>query len=204
MHPEHTGIDMTKIPEMKQIGNYVYRHGSRLSNKGELAGVTPARRKKIDLEMQAHLNSINKEKKRPKKRAQETSSDKMEKDLDETINDCMASIDDQTPHNYNIFQRAMGPFTRIVMNGQRVETNDENYQAYCASFYSRFFGFLVQSEDWHTDDMGSRPITTTSEGFEQMSENLRINLKQSIEQAKKMRKNVDTVPKFDPYVISPN
>ena len=79
--------------------------------------------------MQAHLNSINKEKKRPKKRAQETSSDKMEKDLDETINDCMASIDDQTPHNYNIFQRAMGPFTRIVMNGQRVESNDENYQA---------------------------------------------------------------------------
>ena len=47
MHPEHTGIDMTrKIPEMKQIGNYVYRHGSRLSYKGELAGVTPARRKK--------------------------------------------------------------------------------------------------------------------------------------------------------------
>ena len=154
--------------------------------------------------MQAHLNSINKEKKRPKKRAQETSSDKMEKDLDETINDCMASIDDQTPHNYNIFQRAMGPFTRIVMNGQRVESNDENYQAYCASFYSRFFGFLVQSDDWHTVNMGSRPITTTSEGFKQMSENLRINLKQSIEQAKKMRKNVDIVPKFDPYVISQN
>ena len=199
MHPDHTGIDMTKIPEMEQIGNYVYRHGSRLSNKGELAGVTPARRKQIDLEMQAHLNSINREQKRPKKKVQEKSSDKMERDLEETINDCVASIDDQSPHNYNIFQRAMGPFTRIVMNRQRVESNDENYQAYCASFYSRFFGFLVQSEDWHTDDMGSRPMTTTSEGFKQMSENLRINLKQSIEQARKRRTNVDTVPKFDPY-----
>ena len=166
MHPNTTNVAADKIPTPDKIGSYIYRHRFRQASRAELSPINTLATNR-DLEMNSALLRIERNAKVKKKKM----IIKEETFMQETIT--VSKTYDNSNRRQSIYQRALGPFIRIEIKNNRVTSNDENFQRYGASFFTRFFGFIVQCENWYPKDLEERNMKQTSEGYETMSEFLR-------------------------------
>ena len=207
MHPEITHVDPGAIPTKELIGSYIYRHGSRLGSKAEISQINTLSTNN-DLQMEQVLNKIdrdfirrNKKQKKKQKTHQLKKEENVEEEyIEECIHDCKSLNNASNRNHESLYQRALGPFIRMEIQNNRVTSNDENFQRYGASFYTRFFGFIVQCENWHPP-LDDRNMKESSEGYNKMSDYLRIAL-QNLMKKHEIEDTSHNMPMRDPMIHS--
>jgi hypothetical protein len=209
MHPEITHVDHDAIPTRELIASYIYRHASRLGSKAQISQINTLSTNN-DLEMIQVLNKMdrnfNRRNKKKKQKKWKTHQPKKEENveeeyIEECIRDCKSLNNASNRNHESLYQRALGPFIRIEIQNNRVTSNDENFQRYGASFYTRFFGFIVQCENWHPPLLDDRNMKESSEGYNKMSEYLRTALHNLMKQHE-IEDTSHNMPMRDPMIHS--